>query len=615
MSAEAKGVTVSQSGEEFANEVARVAAGRGKARSLKPLRSLMPFLRPYRGAIAVALFALVCSSTASLLIPPAVRGMIDHGFNRAMAAKIDAYFLPLIAIAGALAVFTAIRFYFVTWLGERVIADIRKAVFSHVIGLTPEFFEVTRTGEVLSRLTADTTLIQTVIGSSASVAARNLVMLTGALILLFVTSAKLTSIVLAIVVVVVLPLILFGRWIRSLSRRTQDRIADTSARASEVLNAVQTVQAFTHETYERAQFGRAVEKSFEVAVLRTRARAAMTAFAIAAVASCIVGVFWMGAHDVVAGRMTGGLLMQFALYAIIFVTGMGALSETWGDIQRAAGAAERLSELLETKPAISAPADPLRLPESARGRIELKDVVFHYPTRPDQAALNELSLEVRSGEAVALVGPSGAGKSTVFQLLLRFYAPQAGAILFDGLDMARLDPAELRRHIALVAQDPVIFSGTIADNIRYGRPEANSAEVRRAAEAAAAAEFIEDLPAGYDTPIGERGVNLSGGQRQRLAIARAILRDAPLLLLDEATSALDAENERLVQTGLNNLMAGRTTIVIAHRLATIQRLKRILVMDQGRIVAEGSHAELVAGGGLYARLADLQFSQGLALAG
>lgn len=606
---------MAQSGEEFANDVARVAAGRPGTRSLKPLRALAPFLRPYRLSIAIAAIALICSSTASLLIPPAVRGMIDHGFSRAMAAKIDAYFLPLIAIAGALAVFTAIRFYFVTWLGERVIADIRKAVFAHVIGLTPEFFEVTRTGEVLSRLTADTTLIQTVVGSSASVAARNAVMLAGALVLLFVTSWKLTLLIIGIVVLIVLPLILFGRWIRTLSRRSQDRIADTSARASEVLNAVQTVQAFTHENYERTQFSRAVERSFDVAVLRTRARAIMTAFAIAAVAFCIVGVFWIGAHDVVAGRMTPGLLTQFALYALIFVTGMGALSETWGDIQRASGAAERLSELLTMKPAIAAPANPAALPEPARGAIEFRDTVFHYPSRPDTAALNGFSLSIEPGEAVALVGPSGAGKSTVFQLMLRFYAPQQGAILFDGIDVAKLDPAALRRHIALVAQDPVIFSGTIADNIRYGRPDANSAEVRRAAEAAAASEFIQDLPRGYETPVGERGITLSGGQRQRLAIARAILRDAPLLLLDEATSALDAENERLVQTGLNNLMAGRTTIVIAHRLATIQRLKRIVVMDQGHIIAQGSHAELVARGGLYARLAELQFTQGMALAG
>ncbi|MBV8798604.1 MAG: ATP-binding cassette domain-containing protein [Alphaproteobacteria bacterium] len=605
---------MSQTGEQFANDIARVAAGREKAHSVRPLRALAPFLAPYRLRIAIAGLALICSSTASLLIPPAVRSMIDHGFSRAMAAQIDRYFLPLIAIAGALAIFTAIRFYFVTWLGERVIADIRKAVFNHVIGLTPEFFEVTRTGEVLSRLTADTTLIQTVVGSSASVAMRNLVMLTGAFIMLFITSTKLTSLVLAIVIVVVLPLILFGRWIRTLSRKSQDRIADTSARASEVLNAVQTVQAFTHEDEERLQFGGAIENSFDAAVLRTRARAVMTAFAIAAVAFCIVGVFWIGAHDVTGGRMSPGLLMQFALYAVIFVTGMGALSETWGDVQRAAGAAERLHELINTKPAIAPPANPLTLAEPARGQIEFQDIVFHYPSRPDQAALNGLSMSVRPGEAVALVGPSGAGKSTIFQLLLRFYAPQSGAILFDGIDAADVDPAALRKHIALVAQDPVIFSGTIADNIRYGRPEANSTAVRRAAEAAAAAEFIEGLPMGYGTPIGERGINLSGGQRQRLAIARAILRDAPLLLLDEATSALDAENERLVQTGLTNLMAGRTTIVIAHRLATIQRLKRIVVMDHGRILAEGSHADLVSRGGLYARLADLQFNEAKALA-
>lgn len=606
---------MSQTGEEFANEVARAAAARAKSRSLRPLRTLSPFLRPYRLTLAIAAFALICSSTASLLIPPAVRGMIDRGFNRDPASHIDRYFLPLIAIAGALALFTAIRFYFVTWLGERVIADIRKAVFDHVIGLTPEFFELTRTGEVLSRLTADATLIQTVVGSSASVAARNLVMLVGALVLLFVTSWKLTSLVLAIVIVVVIPLMLFGRWIRQLSRKSQDRIADTSARASEVLNAVQTVQAFTHESYERARFGEAVEKSFDVAVVRTRARAVMTAFAIAAVAVCIVGVFWIGAHDVVHGRMTAGMLMQFALYAIIFVAGMGALSETWGDVQRAAGAAERLSELLQTQPAIPVPANPLCLPSKCLGQIELLDVSFHYPSRPSQAALDGFSLRVIPGEAIALVGPSGAGKSTVFQLLLRFYAPQSGQILFDGIDASHLMPADLRSHIALVAQEPVIFSGTIADNIRYGRPEADFDQVRRAAEAAAAADFIEQLSDGYDTLIGERGVNLSGGQRQRLAIARAILRDAPLLLLDEATSALDAENERLVQRGLNNLMAGRTTIVIAHRLATIQRLGRIAVMEHGRVVAEGSHAELVAGGGLYARLADLQFSQGVALTG
>jgi ATP-binding cassette subfamily B protein len=606
--------TVAQTGEEYAEQLEFVAQGRPKARSLAPLRQLVPFLKPYRVAIAVAFVALVCSSTASLLIPPAMGKLVQNGFSQQVASQIDQYFLPLVLIACALAVATAIRFYFITWLGERVIADIRKAVFDHILGLTPAFFEVTRTGEVLSRLTADTTLIQTVVGSSASVAARNLVMLTGSLTLLFFTSLKLTLLVFGIVVLVLIPLILFGRWVRTLSRRSQDRIADTSARASETLNAVQTVQAFTREPAERKLFAEAVEGSFTVAILRTRARAVMTAVVMSAVAVCIVGVFWVGAKDVVAHRMTIATLVQFAGYAAIFVTGMGAMSETWGDLQRAAGASERLMELLHTAPQIAAPAQPKTLPEPARGAVSFDNVTFNYPSRPNFKALHDFSLDIRPGEAVALVGPSGAGKSTVFQLLLRFYAPQAGGITFDGIDLADLDSSDLRANIAVVAQDSVIFSGTLADNIRYGRPDAGDDEVRRAAEAAAASEFIEKLPNGYETLVGERGVTLSGGQRQRVAIARAILRDAPLLLLDEATSALDAENERLVQIGLENLMAGRTTIVIAHRLATIQRLKRIVVMDQGRVVGEGSHAELVADGGLYARLADLQFSSAMALA-
>ncbi|MFL6690949.1 MAG: ABC transporter transmembrane domain-containing protein [Alphaproteobacteria bacterium] len=606
---------MSQSGEEYTNEIARVAASRGKARSLQPLRRLFPFLAPYRLRVAFALVALLISSAATLALPAAGRGLIDHGFSAADASRLSQYFLAFIAVAALIGISSATRFYFVTWIGERVVADIRKAVFDNVLGLTPEFYEVTRTGEVLSRLTADTTLIQTVVGSSVSVAMRNTVTLVGGLAMMMVTSPKLSGLVIGAVLLVLIPLLLFGRWVRVLSRRSQDRLADTSAHASEILSAVQTVQAFTHEAQERAQYARAVERSFDVAVLRTRARAVMTAVIIFAAFSSIAGVGWVGAQDIIHHAMTGGQLVQFILYAILVGGGVGALSETWGDMQRAAGASERLMELLHIEPAIAAPANPLVLPEPARGQIEFRDVVFHYPSRPEHAALNGFSLDIPQGEAVALVGPSGAGKSTVFQLLLRFYAPQQGSILFDGIDAARLDPAELRRHLALVAQDPVIFSGTIADNIRYGRPDANAASVRRAAEAAAAAEFIETLPDGYETPIGERGVNLSGGQRQRLAIARAILRDAPLLLLDEATSALDAENERLVQTGLNNLMAGRTTIVIAHRLATIQRLKRIVVVDQGGILAEGSHAELVAGGGLYARLAELQFSQGLALAG
>ena len=605
---------MAQSGEEYAEELEHLAQGRPKSRSLRPLAALWPFIRPFRYRIAAAGVALMVSSGATLVIPAALRSLLDQGFRTDQIQQISHYFLLFLLAAAVLGIATAIRFYFVTWLGERVIADLRKAVFSNVIGLSPVFFEVTRTGEVLSRLTADTTLIQTVVGSSASVAARNLVMFVGGLVLMIVTSVKLTALVTGAVLLVMIPLIAFGRWVRTLSRRSQDRIADTSAHASETINAVQTVQAFTHEDIERARYGTTVEQSFVVAILRTRARAAMTAVVIFAAFGSIAGVGWVGAQDVVGGSMTAGQLVQFIFYAAIVAGGVGAMSETWGDLQRAAGASERLMELLQQKTEIAAPDHPLAIARPARGAVTFRNVTFRYPSRPDFAALNNFSLDVSPGEAVALVGPSGAGKSTVFQLLLRFFAPQNGTITFDGNDIAKLDPGEIRRHIAVVAQDSVIFSGTLADNIRYGRPEASAADVRRAAEAAAAAEFIEALPKGYDTIVGERGATLSGGQRQRVSIARAILRDAPLLLLDEATSALDAENERLVQIGLENLMAGRTTIVIAHRLATIQRLKRIVVMDHGHVVGEGSHAELVADGGLYARLADLQFSSTMALA-
>jgi len=433
-------------------------------------------------------------------------------------------------------------------------------------------------------------------------------MLIGGLVLMAVTSLKLTLLVIASVLVVVLPLLAFGRWVRNLSRESQDRLADTSARAAETLNAVSTVQAFTREGYEKTRFGEAVEDSFKVAVRRTRARAVMTAAAVFASFGSIVVVGWVGAQDVIGHTISPGQLVQFIFYAVLVAGGVGAISETWGDVQRAAGASERLVELLTAPPAIAVPKMPKALPVPAQGAVHFEDVSFRYPLRPDAAALDGLSLSVEPGEAVALVGPSGAGKSTVFQLLLRFYAAQTGRISFDGVDIAELDPAQLRHNIALVAQDPVIFSGTIAENIRYGRPEADEVAVRHAAEGAAALEFIDKLPDGFNTRLGERGVTLSGGQRQRLAIARAMLRDTPLLLLDEATSALDAENERLVQQGITNLMAGRTTLVIAHRLATIQKLKRIIVMEQGKVVAEGSHAELVANGGLYARLASLQFA-------
>ena len=605
---------MAQSGAEFAEQVQQVAAGRPKAKSLAPLRGLLPFVGPYRWRVALALTALIASSAATLVLPAVLRQLIDKGFTAAEITNISHYFMLFLAAVGVLGVATSVRFYFVTWLGERVIADIRKAVFDHVLGLSPSFFEVTRVGEVLSRLTADTTLIQTVIGSSASLALRNLVMFIGGLALMFVTSVKLTLLVIAAVLLVFVPLIAFGRWIRRLSRKSQDKIADTSARASETLNAVQTVQAFTREDYERDRYGSTVEESFTIAIRRTRARAAMTAVVIWAIFGCLGAVFVVGAQNVAAHTVTPGQLVQFIIYAIIVAGGVGAMSETWGDIQRAAGASERLVELLTVPPAIAVPIHPKTLPKPARGAVRFENIGFRYPSRPDQAALADFSMSVEPGEAVALVGPSGAGKSTVFQLMLRFYAAQEGKIFFDGVDIADLDPSDLRRAIALVAQDPVIFSGSIADNIRYGRPEASDDEVRNAAEAAAAGEFIARLPQGLGTLVGERGVTLSGGQRQRIAIARALLRNSPLLLLDEATSALDAENERLVQKGFANLMAGRTTIVIAHRLATIQRLKRIVVMDEGRVVGEGSHAELVASGGLYARLASLQFASAMGLA-
>ena len=487
-------------------------------------------------------------------------------------------------------------------------ADIRKAVFDNVLGLTPQFFEITRTGEVLSRMTADTTLIQTVVGSSASLALRNLVTLVGGLSLMFITSFKLALLVVGTVLMVMVPMLLFGRWVRRLSRASQDSIADTAARGSETLNAIPTVQAFTMEEYERRAFGQSVERAFDFARRRTAARAILTAVAIFTAFASLATVGLIGLHDMLSGSISSGQLVAFIFYGFLTGGGVGALSETWGDLQRAAGATERLMELLHEVPSIAVPAHPLSLPAQAGGAVSFRDVTFRYPTRPDFKALNGFSLDVAAGEAVALVGPSGAGKSTVFQLMLRFFEAQAGAITFDGLDITQLDPVALRRRIAVVSQEPVIFSGSIAANIRYGREDATDAQVRAAADAAAASEFIEKLPQGFDTLVGERGVTLSGGQRQRLAIARAILRDAPLLLLDEATSALDAENERLVQTALANLMVGRTTLVIAHRFSTIQRLKRIVVMQDGQVVGQGNHAELMAGGGLYARLASLQFS-------
>ena len=574
--------------------------------AIGPLGRLWLFVRPYRGTLALALLVLVIAAGAALVLPVAVRQMIDLGFSRANAEHIDRYFLVLFAVAVVLGLFTAARFYLVSWLGERVVADIRTAVYSHVIGLSPSFFETTRTGEVLSRLTTDTTLIQVVVGTSMSMALRNILLVAGGLVMLAITSLRLTGYTVGLLLLVVVPIILFGRRVRKLSRATQDRIADSSALAGEKLTAVTTVQSFTQTARETARFGETVELSFAAALSRIRMRAALTAIIIVMVFGAIVVVLWLGARSVLAGTMTAGELSQFVLYAVMAASGIGALSEVWGDVQRAAGATERLMELLAAKPDIVAPPNPLPLPPP-RGEIRMQDVTFFYPSRPDHPALSGITFEVRPGENVAIVGPSGAGKSTLFTLLLRFHDPQQGRVLLDGVDVTAADPDAIRGRIGIVPQDTVIFSADAMENIRYGRPEATDVEVESAARAAIADEFITRMPEGYRTFLGERGVRLSGGQRQRIAIARAILKNPPVLLLDEATSALDAESERQVQRALVNLMQNRTTLVIAHRLATVSKADRIIVMDDGKIVATGTHASLVAENGLYAKLAALQF--------
>jgi ATP-binding cassette subfamily B protein len=585
--------------------------------TLAALRGLLPFLRPYRRQFLFAGIALLVAAGATLAIPAAFKQMIDHGFGAASinrsgapnAASVNATFLALFGVAAVLAVATAARYYTVSWLGERVTADIRSAVYRHVVEQSPEFFETTRTGEVLSRLTTDTTLIQTVVGTSISLALRNTLLFVGGLAMLFVTSAKLTSIILGLLVLVVVPIVLFGRRVRKLSRDSQDRVADASALAGEILNAMPTVQAFTHEKIEAQRFGVSVEGAFATAMRRIRARAMLTMLAIALVFGAIVFVLWLGAHAVLEGSMTGGDLGQFILYASIVSGAIGALSEVMGEAQRAAGATERLLELLAVRSSIRNPAHPTPLPARAAGgaALQLANVQFSYPSRPETAALDHVSLDVKPGETVAVVGPSGAGKTTLFQLLLRFYDPQAGSIRLDGTDIRDLDLHVLRGAIGIVPQDTVIFSENALENIRYGRADATDAEVIAAAKLAAAHEFIERLPQGYQSYLGERGVRLSGGQRQRIAIARALLKNPPLLLLDEATSALDAESERLVQRALEAAMVGRTTLIIAHRLATVQRADRIIVMEDGRIVETGTHASLVALGGIYANLAALQF--------
>ncbi|GAB4388565.1 ABC transporter transmembrane domain-containing protein [Albidovulum sp.] len=585
---------------------------RPASREVGALRGLVPFLRPYRGLVIGALVALVTTAGISLLLPMAVRRVVD-GFG-AGAELLDSYFAGAIVVAGLLALGTGARYYLVTRLGERVVADIRKAVFDRVIGLSPAFYERLMTAEVVSRITTDTTLILSVIGSSVSVALRNLLILAGGMFLMLMTSAKLTGLVLLIVPLVLVPILTQGRRLRRLSRENQDWIAASSGAAAEALGAVQTVQAFTREDGMRAAFARVTERAFDSARARIRTRAVMTVIVIFLVFAGVVGVLWIGARDVRAGTMTPGELVQFVIYAVLAAGSVAALSEIWGELQRAAGATERLVELLRATDAITDPAAPLPLPRPARGEIEFRDVTFHYPTRPDRSALEDVSFRIRPGETVALVGPSGAGKTTVIQLLLRFYDPASGAVLIDGVDLRRMARGDFRRALSLVPQDPVIFADTARENIRFGREDATDAEVEAAARAAAAHDFITALPEGYDSFLGERGVMLSGGQRQRIAIARAILRDAPILLLDEATSALDAESERAVQTAVEALSRDRTTLIVAHRLATVKKADRILVFDEGRIVAEGPHETLVAEGGLYARLARLQFTEGLAAA-
>jgi ATP-binding cassette subfamily B protein len=579
----------------------------GSSARLRPLLALAPYVARYRGRAILALVSLTVAAITTLVVPVAVRRMIDFGFSPEGIALINSYFSVMIAVVAVLAGASASRFYLVMTIGERIVADLRRDVFAHLISLSPAFFDSARSGELISRLTADTTQIKSAVGASVSIALRNLMLFIGATVMMVITSPRLSGFVLLVIPLIVIPLVAFGRWVRRLSRNAQDTLADATAYASELVGAIRTVQAYTSEPMANARFGGEVEQAYDAARSSTRARAVLTAVIIFIVFTSVVMILWVGSHDVLTGSISPGRLGQFVLYAAFAAAGLGQLSEVWGEVSAASGASERLFEILRVKSAISAPVSPRAMPVPARGDVGFENVSFAYPTRLDALAVNGVSLTVRAGEKVAIVGPSGAGKSTLFHLLLRFYDPAAGVISFDGVPVRDVDPRELRARIALVPQDSVVFAATARENIRFGRPDASDAEVERASDLAHASEFIRRLPGGFESQLGERGVTLSGGQRQRIAIARAILRDAPLLLLDEATSSLDAESETLVQTALEELMRHRTTLVIAHRLATVLSCDRIMVMDQGRIVEQGTHASLVAANGLYARLARLQF--------
>jgi ATP-binding cassette subfamily B protein len=575
--------------------------------ALRTLARVARFLRPYRREIVLAAVGLVVAASAVLAVGQGLKFVVDRGFAAADARELDRMLALMLGVIVVMAGATYMRFYHVSWLGERVTADLRRAVFDHLLDLPPSFFEATRTGEVISRLINDTTMLETVIGSSASMAIRNMLLMIGGIVMLTLTSPKLTLLVLAGVPLVVVPIVLFGRRVRKLARATQDRVGDVGAFLDESLHEIRTVQGYGHEALDRRDFTSRVEAAFGTAVRRIRQRALLVAAVILLVFGAVGVILWIGGHDVVAGRLSAGQLSAFVFYAVLVAGAVGSISEVVGDLQRAAGATERLFELLSVEPAIRAPAHPVPMPAHGSGALSFEDVTFHYPSRPDAPALDRFSLDVRASEKVALVGPSGAGKTTVFQLLLRFYDPQAGVVRIDGVDLAKADPRDVRRQLALVPQDPVIFASTVLENVRYGRPGASDAEVKTACDAAYATEFIERLPGGFAGLLGERGVRLSGGQRQRLAIARAILADRPILLLDEATSALDAESERIVQRALERLMAGRTVLMIAHRLATVRHADRIAVVDRGHIVALGTHDALVRENPLYARLAALQF--------